>query len=219
MAPGSHPRGPSCRALCYCETMATEAIELTCPRGDPLKGTLKFEMTKVYAAQNRIPEVAYVNTQKAPELLAVFNEAYLDLTRALSWLEVEVGAAEAGVQRRRSTVILDLSPDILKKKGYLKSSQDLREACVNDDDEYQALMERQTAILAMKEFLRGKLKALEMAYTSVKKIIGDKPMLGGRNPYAGHNPDDQARAPEPGMNIRVSGMAPAADFEEETTPF
>lgn len=151
---------------------------LVCPSGDPNRTSLKFEMAEVLQVEARINEVAYVTPEKAPELLSTFNRTFLDLTRKISLVELERQKAVREANKRKSVVILDEAPRILREKNLTKDSNpagsaDLREAVLNNDDPYLNLLERVDQISAIHELLRGKLKAIEMAYTSVKKILGE----------------------------------------------
>lgn len=149
-----------------------------CPRGTPGLAPLQFEMGEVYKAEGRINEVAFVTSEKAPELLATFNQAFLILTRQITAVDLERQKAVREANKRRSVVILDLAPSILKEKHLVKDSNpagsaDLREAVLDADAEYLGLLDKADQIAAVQELLKGKLKAIEMAYTSVKKILGE----------------------------------------------
>lgn len=150
----------------------------------------QLDMGKVYAIEQRIAEVAFVTPHKAPELLARFNEAFLDLTRHIPVVKYEQLQAKREANKRRSIVLLDLVPDLLQAKGLATAkspagSEDLRKAILDADDEYQDLLRRGEQLDAIVELLEGKLKAIEMAYTSVKKIIGE-------NAYNMNNPNLKA---------------------------
>jgi len=97
-------------------------------------------------------------------------------------------------------LLLDIAPRVLADRG-LATSKDLRDAVVDSDVQYQECLERQGTIKAYQELLKGKSKALEMAYTSVKKILGERPMGGGGgyNPNV-HTPEQRESLDEPGQN-------------------
>ena len=74
----------------------------------------------------------------------------------------------------------------------------MRDAVLGQDAEYQEALDRVQKTICVIELLRGKMKGFEMAYTSVKKIIGENPrgMLNrgpgsgvGTAPVGGSNPD------------------------------
>jgi hypothetical protein len=166
--------------------METQTL-LVVPRGDPSLGTLNLEMEFVYWAENRISEVATVNPHKAPELLAVFNKAWSELGKLRTKLKMELGTAQQQVNLRRGQVLLDEADGVLKGKG-LATSKDLREAVVEVDSKFQELSARLHTLQVYEEWLEVKSKSLEMAYTSVKKILGERPGLGGGSTaYPHHN--------------------------------
>ena len=164
------------------------------PAGDPGLPALRLEMTEIFYAEQRIAEVAFVNEHKAPELLSTFNQAYLSLVKMRALLEMEAGAAQSHLNRRRSEVILEVATEVLKKKG-LATSKDLREAVVDGDIQYQELQGRLQAIEVHLEWIKGKTKGIEMAYTSVKKILGDRPRLGGSTTSGYTSPDHKQETP------------------------
>lgn len=137
-------------------------------------------MDEVYRAEGRIKEVAYVNAHKAPELLAAFNIAYLDINDHLTKLELALNEAQKVANKRRSIVILDEVPKILALKGLASTrspggSEDQRNAILDQDELYLTALERVQIVKAMQSLLEGKQKAIEMAFTSVKKILGGEP--------------------------------------------
>jgi hypothetical protein len=169
------------------------------PRGNPGLQPLQLNMQSVNSAEERIGEIAYMTAQKAPELLSVFNRAFLDLTRMLAWLDMEASSAARHVNLRKSELLLDEAPRILLEKG-MATSKDLRDAIVDKDARYQELLERQSTIKAYRTLLDGKKEGIEMAYTSVKKILGERPMGGSSYPVATHTPAQREADVQPGQN-------------------
>lgn len=149
---------------------------LVCPSGVKGGALIKFELGTVLDAESRLGEVARVTPGSAPSLLAAFNQGYLDLGRMMARLKMEHGKAVRTANRRKSQVILDVAPKLLLEKGLINSrspagSQDLREAVLDQDDEYQAHMDRVDMIAAVHADLHNRQKSVEMAYTAVKRII------------------------------------------------
>lgn len=176
---------------------------IICPRGSG-EGGLVLEMVNVYAAEKRIAEIAFVTPHKAPELLAVFNGVFLELTRCVTQLDYERNQAERVANKVRAIILLDKVPGILKERGLTTAkspmgSEDIRTAILDLDDDYNVALERVDQIAAISKILQGKLKAIEMAYTSVKKIIGENAYSAG-NPNLKHGNDDFDRAREVNHN-------------------
>ena len=168
-----------------------------------------IDLTVVYEIENRIQEVAFVTAAKAPELLARFNEAYLYVHKHISLLEYELVRAECAADKLRAVILLDKVPQILEAKGLTSGrskagSEDLRNAVLAQDAEYQEALDQAQQIRCIIELLKGKMKGFEMGYTSVKKILGESPygMLSrsvgsgtGEAPAGGTNPDPMRSTP------------------------
>jgi hypothetical protein len=165
---------------------------IICPRVG--SQPLCIDLSKVYSIEARIEEVAFVTPTKAPELLARFNEGYLFLHKQICLLEYELVQATREANKIRSIVLLDRVPVILEQKGLggknRAGSEDLRNAILDGDEEYQSARETVEQVSCIIELLKGKLKAFEMAYTSVKKLLGEGAFnMLSRNPGTGTNPD------------------------------
>lgn len=153
-----------------------ETCSLVVPSGEGRKPLL-FPLQKIYEAESRIPEVATVNAGKAPELLATFNIAYLHVKDMIVRLRLCLDDAKKASNMRKSIVVLDIAPGVLKNKGLTRpsspsGSEDQREAVLNGDVEYLKCQDRVSCIEAMIELMESKKTGVEMAYTSVKKILG-----------------------------------------------
>lgn len=173
-----------------------------------------LDMTRVYEAETRIREVATVNSHKAPELLAFFNQAWLDLDEHCKRLSLCLYEAEKVSKGIRARILLDEVPEILAKKGLATSknpsgSADQREAVLDASAEYQKALDDQQLVKCMLELLKGKQEAVEMAYTSIKKILGGEPSYGG----GAANPSRQTSVGE-----LPEGMSPGQVVQGRTHP-
>jgi hypothetical protein len=83
---------------------------LICPNGIQGQAPLQIELSRVLQAEARLGEIARVNIETAPPLLALFNEAYLDLGRALAELKLQHAKAVRTANVRKSMVMLDVAP-------------------------------------------------------------------------------------------------------------
>lgn len=143
--------------------------------GGPLK---EIDLTAVTLAEGRIRDVALTNPQRAPEMLATFNVAWLEAARALTQLEYEHIIAKTVLSDIKGTILLDRVPEVLRKKGLATErnpvgSDTLRQAVIDTDAEYRAQLEVCYQLDCARDLLEAKKDALEMAYTSVKKILGE----------------------------------------------
>jgi hypothetical protein len=151
----------------------------TCSMIVPVPGAapLALPLKEIFHAEERVKEVAFVNAHKAPELLACFNIAYLDINDHLSRLELALHMVQKAAKERAAIVILDEVPRILKEKGISTArspggSEDQREAILAQDAVYSACVDRVEQVKAMLTLMKGKKEAIVMAYNSVKKILG-----------------------------------------------
>lgn len=157
-------------------------------RGDRELREISFSMKKVLIAEQRAEEIAICTPSKAPELLATFNRGYLDAANIHAKLKLEQARAEAEAAEIKAEILLDKAPAIVKAKG-LTSSVDIRQAIVDSDPEYQEARDRLDMLNASVEYVKGKMKFLENAYTSVKKIMDTENwnmvLSGGKSQLSG----------------------------------
>lgn len=190
---------------------------IVCPRGKKGTDPIIIDLTEVYPVEARLHEVAIVTKTKAPELLSTFNRAYAAVFQQRALLEMEKNTAKREAEKLRAIIILDKVPQILqeKKLATAKSpagSEDLRQAILALDPEYQEALERVEQITCVIELLTGKLKALENGFTSVKKIMTDDAfnMAIGKNSLSG----DSGSGPV-GIGLREQSPEDAVVESEE----
>jgi hypothetical protein len=129
-------------------------------------------------ALGRIQEVAFTNSSKAPELLATFNNAYLETARIVAMVQYEYNRAVRARENARAVFMVDKLPSVVASKGLATSkspmgTEDIRSSLLRMDDDFlgaEVVVDELKAVTALFE---ANAKALEMAYTSVKKIISD----------------------------------------------
>lgn len=148
-------------------------------KGAPLQIPLK----RIYHAENRIHEVAIANMDTAPSLLADYNIGWLDAKDAITRLRLLLVEAKKASNLRKSIVYLDEAPRILTEKKLVAArnpagSEDLRQAVLAQDKEYEEHQNRVACLEAMIELMENKAKAIEWAYTSVKKVYVDPTWAG-----------------------------------------
>lgn len=154
---------------------------------------LGMNMARIYQAERRVEEIAITNEHKGPELMAFFNQAYMDATDFSNRLATELVRAQKVADTRKAKVVLDEVPRILREKG-LSSEKSARvsgtvaqqEAILTQDTEYQAAVDMVDCIAGYKDLMDRKMKTIEMAYLGVRKIIGgDRMQWTGRNISSG----------------------------------
>ncbi len=149
------------------------------PSGNKAGQEIPIDMGYWAQLEARINEVATVTPQKAPELMATFNRAALDLDRLANMLELEYQIALREADKIRAEVLLDRVPKILAEKGLANSrnpmgSEDLRNAVLAQDKDLDAALERSEQLKAMTKMIRGKYDAFERAFRSVRTLVGEQ---------------------------------------------
>lgn len=158
--------------------MQLDSENLMVPRGLPNLAPLSFEVGEIRRAEERIQEIAFMTPSKAPELMAVFNKAYLDVCRISSAVEYEYELASKHLRETRAVLLIDKVPQRLKEKGLSTTkspngSEDYRQALLDLDPDYSKAQETLINIKCYLSLLEGKKKSIEMAYTATKKILGE----------------------------------------------
>lgn len=152
--------------------MLTEGTTIVVPGGKEGHQDFVLDLGDILIAEQRQNEVASVTPIKAPELLALFNAAWRDVDRMVKQLTAAKIVAEREIVKRQSTMLLEEVSNVLKAKG-VDSTKDTRDAVIALDPTIQARQERADQIVAACEYLKGKLKSFENAFSSVKKIMGE----------------------------------------------
>lgn len=164
--------------------METQIISI--PRVDS-SNPLVLDTTQIAYAQERLPEVAYSNQARAPELMALFNMAYLNTTRCLAKLEYELMQAKSRANNVRAILLLDRLPAMLQAKGLASprspmGSEDIRQAFLDSDPEYATALELVYNTQCYIAAFEGQKRAFENAYNAVKKMLGQDTSMQRQNP-------------------------------------
>lgn len=141
-------------------------------------GTLALDTKTSTSAEYRLFEVATVTAAKAPELLSTFNMAYLELSRNLANSQFEYNRAVRARENARATFMIDRLPNALQAKNLVTAkspmgTEDIRSSLLRMDTDFLAAEELVDELKCVCSLLDGKMKSVEMAYTSVKKILGE----------------------------------------------
>ena len=151
---------------------------------------LCFDMTDIRQAEARLGEVALTNSNRAAELLTTFNQAYLNISRYLNFLEYEAGVAERRLAEVRAIFLIDKLPALLAEKNLATSrsplgSEDIRQAFLDRDPDYKRMQE----LIGNLECYVGLFETIQIgfenAYNSVKKLLGTSGSEYRPNPNLG----------------------------------
>lgn len=157
------------------------STEIICPPGRKGDSPHVIDLAAIRRSEVRQDEVATVTRFKAPELMAEFNKSWRLVNELVVQIKSHKNRAANALDQWRAHLVLDVVADVLKERK-IASSADTREAVIISDETYQALNETVNEIEAVVEFLQGKAKSFENAYTSVKKILGEDSFAPGRDP-------------------------------------
>jgi len=177
--------------------MLIEGTTVTVPGPKVGDRDIVLDLKDILVAESRQNEVAIVTLMKAPELLALFNEAWRNVDKYVKQLIAAQNTAEHQLDRRRAKLLLEIVEGVLKGAG-LSSTKDTRDAVIALDDEYQVIQDRLDQITAAAEYLKGMLKSFENAFTSVKKIMGEDAFnmanrIGNSNLSHGKEPNNNPK--------------------------
>lgn len=182
---------------------------LYCPPGNGEGEPIVIDMAYWARLEQRIQEVAIVTPAKAPELLATFNRAALDLDRLANNLELEHQLAVRRAEKIRGQILLDEVPGILKAKGLATErspmgSEDMRQAILSQNTQYQCALDSADMIKAMTRVIRGKYDAFERAFRSVRTLVGEATFN-----FSNLNLKGDTGTAEPGARRQVPGFGVA----------
>ena len=134
--------------------------------------SMEIDIEEISKAEARVQDIQCVTPSKAPELLAAFTMAWRDLDRLVVILSYQHVVAVNRLKEERSRVLVDEIPQIIKEKG-LPSSKDIRDAVLDRHPDVLAANEVVQQIHCILELIKGKKEAIGMAYSSVKRIVGE----------------------------------------------
>jgi hypothetical protein len=192
----------------------SELTIIRIPRYDPNLPPLTIDMSEIYFALSRKDEVASVTSHKAPELLTLFNVAYLNASRILNTLQYELTATEHTIREIKAIILLDKMKSLLESYGVGNSrnplgSEDIRQAVYERDPEYKratTLAENLSCYITQISDFR---KFFQNSFDSVKKIMGSEAM----GSYARQNPNllsSLSGVPQ----LKAPGQSPEVDDED-----
>lgn len=173
-------------------------------QGEP---PISINVTAIVKAEQRLDDVARVNTQTAPELLALFNRCWLDLDKLVVALTDAKRKAEQAIDVQECHLTLECTDEKLKSLGHTKASADLRKAWIGSQETLVHSKSRLIEISTVLDYMKGKQKAFENGYNSVKKLIGPQLPIDS-NPRAMPEP---FTAPRPVQPIQPKIQSEVAD--------
>lgn len=163
--------------------MNSESKIAHCPSG--LRGLppIVIDLDAVSQLEKRLAEVAYVSLSTGPALLAYFNEYYLNISKVIHLLSMELINASTELSRIWGEAYLFRAPRLIESKG-LGSKQSpfgtdpQKQAAAEIDQDYLQAVRTEKEIKTWIEYLKEVRSRADHGYQSVKKIMGDTPNSG-----------------------------------------
>jgi len=167
---------------------------ITIPRGRPTAPPLSLDLTDIYTAENRLPELAYANPSSANSLMGFFNTACNLTDKYISWIDFEILQAEKSLEDAKSEVILDKAPEEFERRKTegkykdisIKYSEDFRNAVVAKDPVYSERLDILNSLKAVRQLLANKAKSFARAYYSSQSIAENKSHAAANLPFNGN---------------------------------
>lgn len=147
----------------------TDEGHLVIPRGQKGLPPISINLSAMFKAESRIPEIQRSTMVTLPELITTFLLARSSLANAIATIELEFRAAKRSLKEDQSVALLDKAEDVLKLKN-VKSSSDTREAAVILDPDVRNSQQRLDDLTALQTFLTNKNDVMKDAYDGAKKI-------------------------------------------------
>lgn len=163
------------------------------PSGDG-NTQIAIDLEEIAKSEQRLKDVAIVNSFTAPEMLSTFNDIWLKLNKSVTLLTYQKNIADNSYRRNKAEAKLSCTDEAIRKRGHTKSSADLREAVVELDENVQRAKDRLDKLSFVLDILRGKQEAFLNAYNSVKRLTG-----GSSLPQRSYG---DANRPEPYQDTR-----------------
>lgn len=153
---------------------------LTVPSGRPEKGPITLDMTMIYQAERRLPEVKISNQGTALELESFFNEAANISSKYLAWIEYEILQAEKQLDLDKATVLLEKAPEYFSqnrekfKELGIKFNEDFRQALISRDENCQKSLDTLNALQAAKSLIEAKVSTFVRAHYTARSVASQR---------------------------------------------
>lgn len=151
--------------------MDNSLVIFSVPGGALQEPPIDINITAIVEKEQRLDDVARINSHTAPELLSTFNRCWLDLDKLCVFLTDAKNKAKNSIDNIEGQLGLECTEEVLIALGHHKASADLRKSWVACQDKLINAKERLTQISTVLDYCRGKQQAFKNGYESVKKLI------------------------------------------------
>ena len=151
--------------------MDTNLAIFTVPGGALEEPPIHINVTAIVEKEQRLDDVARVNSHTAPELLSTFNRCWLNLDKLCVALSDAKNKAKQSIDQVECELTIECTDEVIRGKGHSKASADLRKAWVGANSKLIQAKTRLIEISTVLDYMRGKQQAFKNGYESVKKLI------------------------------------------------
>jgi len=130
---------------------------------------IKLELKKTNYAEERISDIQTANPETLPELTAVFLNSCYELNYAIGILSTQLALTKHQKELVASHTLIEKVP-ILIEQSRQRSSEDLRSAFIEIDENYKKYKEIGLLLDSVCSNLKDRRKVIEMAYFSCQKL-------------------------------------------------
>jgi hypothetical protein len=128
--------------------------------------TFEVDLTPIHLAESRRDELVAASGRSLLELANAFDDGYDAACKLHSRVIYEEEMATIASRKRRSVLLRDEFPRIIKDRGLGSSrspvgAEDIRENLYYEDDEFTHLEQYRAALEAIKELLFGKMLSMQ----------------------------------------------------------
>ncbi len=152
-------------------------------------------MTEIRKIDARRIETDNLNESNVGPLRRLFSDGCYQVGRLRLIARKNIRIAEGRLASRRKVVLVDLSSAILLAAGHAKSSEGLRDAVVDADEEILKIKALISDIKIVDALLELQREVLEKAYFSCAQW--ERPRIGLPNNLLSHNVTAAADDPDP----------------------
>lgn len=162
----------------------------------------KLQLDSLSDSREKATQAAFLTPEKLIEAASVHLDALFTIGKAVRVIKRHLNETNQHIARKKAELLLDTVPSVLQEKGFLTArskagSEDLRNAVIEANVDYQKLVGIQEEQEVLLDFMERSYRTVESALRVTNKAI------------------DQARSSRFSINPNTEGFAhnaPSDDF-------
>lgn len=128
-----------------------------------------LDLGKTRVSEERFHEAQSVSPVTYINLEHTFNESFRELKRHSATVGYQLTLADKALEQAKGEFLIDEYPEMIKDKPKSFDNADIRKAYLMRDPAYLAALDRKNQLVAIAEFLEGKIKAVENVCRYMRK--------------------------------------------------